>query len=286
MSPERAAPNLNGTLTRTETAYDPLGRLFSRTAPSLPGDPSYETTFLYDGLGRLQQTNASLGDIDGVGPNVVAITLTSYQGSSVTTRQTVHGESQQRTETKNALGKIAWAMDALGNSAQYRYDSDGILTDVFDPSGNDVHTHYDSLGRKDSTTDPDMGTWQYCYDGFGNLVGQIDAKTSGSTCLTGPLTVAMTYDALGRMTSKTDVATGDTAQWLYDALPGAAPGAGVGPGIESDDRSPAGHRCLFQRFALQCFRLPTKSISDETRLTTINPLAEHFGLQEVCETTG
>jgi RHS repeat-associated protein len=50
-------------------------------------------------------------------------------------------------------------------------------------------------------------------DGFGDLVGQLDAK--------GQLT-AMTYDVLGRMTSRTD-ATGK-AQWVYDV----APGAGIG----------------------------------------------------------
>ena len=217
-------------MTETTTTYDTLGRVFGRTAPFLVGSGTvaYGTEYHYDGLGRVTQTNQPLADIDGTGQNTIAITMMTYQGSSTTTKETVHGQPQQRTETKNALGKIAWVKDAAGNPVQYQYDSDGNLTDVIDPNQNDVHTHYDTRGRKDSITDPDMGTWQSCYDGFGDLVGQIDGKNSGATCATGPLSVTMTYDALGRMTSKTDVAKGDTAQWLYDSLPGVATGASVG----------------------------------------------------------
>ncbi len=220
---EVLARNLNGSLTETDTAYDPLGRVTTRTQPTLPGALKYGTSLQYDGLGRVKQANQSLADIDGTGQNTIAITQTTYQGSSVTTQQTVHGVSQQRTETKNAIGKLASVKDAAGNTTRYQYDGDGNLTDVFDPVGNDVHTHYDSRGRKDVMTDPDMGTWKYCYDGFGDLVGQIDSKNAASTCTTGSLTVAMTYDVLGRMTSRTDVATGHMAQWLYDA-----PGGGIG----------------------------------------------------------
>ena len=72
---------------------------------------------------------------------------------------------------------------------------------------------YDILGRKSQTIDADLGTWTYGHNGFGELVSQTDAKQQITT---------MTYDELGRMTTKTD-ATG-TAEWVYDI----ASGAGIG----------------------------------------------------------
>jgi RHS repeat-associated protein len=230
------ARNLNGSLTEVDTKYDSLGRVLTSTEPTLPGDVSHKTTYQYDGLGRVTQLTKELGYIDDSGQPTSSLTVVTYQGPSVTTSEMVRGVLQQRTETKNGIGKVASVESLLPppgtdplappsrQVTQYQYDSDGNLTDVLDPNQNDVHTHFDTRGRKDLMTDPDMGTWQYCYDGFGDLVGQIDAKNPGSTCTSGPLSLAMTYDVLGRMTSKTDVAMGNTAQWLYDS----ASGAGIG----------------------------------------------------------
>ena len=73
------------------------------------------------------------------------------------------------------------------------------------------------------------------------------AKNSGSTCTTGPLTLALTYDALGRMTSRTDVATGDTSQWSYDSPNGgigklAAMVGGPDPNLNGSCAIPPGSR--------------------------------------------
>ncbi len=222
---ETLARNLNGGLTETDTNYDPLGRVLTRTPATLVGDEKLPTEYDYDGLSRIVETHQPLGNIDGSGLNTFAFTFTSYQGPSVITKEVVHGENQQRTETKNAVGKIASVTDAAGQVIRYQYDSDGNLTDAGDPIGGSiptVHTGYDTDGRKTRTVDPDMGTWQYCYDGFGDLVKQIDSQAGNSTCTSGTPTTTMTYDSLGRMTSRTD--SSGTAQWLYDS----APGAGIG----------------------------------------------------------
>jgi RHS repeat-associated protein len=213
-SVETLARNINGSLTETDTAYDSLGRVLMRTQPSLPGDTKYQTMYQYDGLSRVKEMDQALGNIDGITQNTVATVFTSYQGESAVTKETVHGQTQQRTETKNAIGKLASVTDANGQVTQYQYDGDGNLTDVIDPSLDDVHTHYDARGRKDVTTDPDMGSWTYAYDGFGELVKQTDAHNQVTT---------LGYDSLGRRTSKTNLATGNTAQWLYDS-----PGGGIG----------------------------------------------------------
>jgi YD repeat-containing protein len=49
---------------------------------------------------------------------------------------------------------------------------------------------YDLRGRKTSRVDPDMGTWQYRYNTFGELIWQTDAKGQITT---------MAHDVLGRL---------------------------------------------------------------------------------------
>jgi YD repeat-containing protein len=76
-----------------------------------------------------------------------------------------------------------------------------------------VQIEYDVLGRKVLSRDPDLGEWRYSYDGFGNVIRQVDALGRVTT---------MVYDSLGRMTSKTD--EDGTAEWVYDV----GDGAGIG----------------------------------------------------------
>src|SRR6185312_17473370 len=106
--------------------------------------------------------------------------------------------NEVRKEVKNALGKTDSVVAALNGTIHYAYDADGNLTDAGDAQNHTiptVHTQYDLRGRKSQTADPDVGTWNYTYDGFGDLVSQTDANGQ---------TVTMTYDVLGRMTSRTD----------------------------------------------------------------------------------
>src|SRR5262249_31938516 len=97
------------------------------------------------------------------------------------------------------------------------YDADGNLTDSYDPVNHlvpPIHTEYEAKrGWKKSVDDPDLGHWDYVHDGFGDLISQADPQGPPST---------MTYDALGRMLTRTDAE--GTAQWVYDK----AEGAGIG----------------------------------------------------------
>jgi RHS repeat-associated protein len=196
------------------TEYDTLGRLASQSKPRAVGtDALYLTSTSYDALGRVETVTQQLGAIDGSDPTIDSVVTTTYLGAAIQTDRVVGGVDEPRTETKNALGKVASVKDAGGAIISYAYDADGNLTDTTDPAGNVVHLEYDARGRKVLSADPDLGRWSYTYDGFGDLVSQTDPKGQ---------TVAMTYDVLGRMTSKTDPA--GTAEWVYDV----APGAGVG----------------------------------------------------------
>jgi RHS repeat-associated protein len=217
-----------GELVQTLTEYDPLGRVSRASKPFLSSQVPSWTATSYDPLGRprtITQDLGTLGDPStGTGIGTAATTM-SYavtnpdpaapQGSTILTARTVNGVLRQIYETKNALGKIAAvtdATDAEGRTISYVYDADGNLTDTFDPDGNSIHVQYE-FGRKISTDDPDLGHWLYGYNGFGELASQTDAKGQ---------TTSMTYDVLGRMTSRTN--TQGTAEWVYDV----SPGAGVG----------------------------------------------------------
>jgi len=217
---ETRGRSFDGGFTTSRTVYDALGRLASESKPHLIGDPEYKTIPQYDEVGRVRLVEEDLGPITPGGAPATSRVTTKYLGFAVRTEHTLTGpqgeEIQAREESKNALGKVASVTDAMGVTIRYEYDADGNLTASGDPQSGALPTvriGYDSRGRKESSIDPDLGTWTYTYNGFGNLVGQTDAKDDTTT---------MTYDAISRMTSKTT--TAGTAHWIYDV----APGAGIG----------------------------------------------------------
>ncbi|MEO8899917.1 MAG: RHS repeat-associated core domain-containing protein [Polyangiaceae bacterium] len=209
------------------TVYDDLGRAFITTKPFLSTSADFSLTGAlttlthYDALARVVSVSDELGLLDGIAigsTSRTSTTTTTYEGSTITTRRTVNGEARTHSETKNALGKLSSATDANGVTISFTYDADGNLTDTAAPAdvcnppaatvSNVTHIKYDARGRKQQTFDPDLGAWSYQYNGFGDLVGQTDAK-GGST--------NMDYDTLGRMIRRDD--DSGTSRWIYDAAP-------------------------------------------------------------------
>jgi RHS repeat-associated protein len=211
----------DGGFIETTTAYNALGQVTQIAKPfhlATVDDqvtPVYTTT-TYDDFNRVHTVTDTLGVIDASGVSKSTVITNTYSGSTLQATRTVNGQVQTRSETKNAIGKVASVTtqtETGPSTISYSYDADGNLTITTDPASNQVQIGYDTRGRKTSTVDPDMGTWGYTQDGFGDLVSQTDATLQS---------VVMTYDPLGRMLTKTD-STG-TAQWVYDT----AAGAGVG----------------------------------------------------------
>src|SRR6185437_15178483 len=167
-------------------------------------------TYGYEGLLRPSSVVETLGDLIGDGENASATTTFQYTGGQTLISTKVNGVTETRTETKNALGKLAGVIDANGHSYVIIYDGDGKVVS------------FDFRGRKQFVSDPDQGGWNYVYNAFGDLTSVTDPKLVVKT---------MTYDVLGRMTGKTDT-TGASWQWVYDNAPGAGIGklaAAVGP---------------------------------------------------------
>jgi RHS repeat-associated protein len=208
--------SFSGGFIESVSTYDVLGRVATQSQPFLFGDPQYLTTPHYDSFGRVDREQQDLGPIDETGNPAQRTTNTTFLPLAIRTDQVVAGSNQHRLETKNVLGKVGSITDSRDVTLTYWYDADGNLTDAGDPMNHTlptVHVEYDIRGRKTRSVDPDLGTWTYAYNSFGDLIGQIDAKGQRTT---------MTYDIVGRMTTKTDAQ--GTATWVYDV----AAGAGIG----------------------------------------------------------
>jgi len=218
---ETLSRHFAGGFVKTLTNYNASGDVVTQTKPLLiqnfadTPSPVYMTFTQYDGFHRVRQVTDDLGEIGSFQTTKQLVTTRTYDGLSLTTTRTAFSGPETRTETKNSLGKLQSVVDSLGNQIDYTYDPDGNVVSVRAGSQNLVVTGYDQRGRKTQVTDTDLGTWNYVFDGFGDLVGQTDARNQQ---------FAMTYDQLGRMLTKQNVTTLAQAQWIYDTGGGAAMG--------------------------------------------------------------
>ena len=158
---------------------------------------NYWTIFTYDDIDRV---------INEASP-VTGNTASDYDGLKIT----ITNDSLQKTyQHKNAVGWTMWTEDDDNQRVTFSYDARGNLETVTDPASNVKTNTYNLLDQKITMDDPDMGLWKYEYNVLGELTAQWDAKTSHS----GPATVTMQYDVLGRLVQR-DEAEGQSA-WIYD----------------------------------------------------------------------
>jgi RHS repeat-associated protein len=126
-------------------------------------------------------------------------------------------QSQTTVITKNAQGQTASVTDAMGGKVDYQYDALGNLVQT-NAAGSITTIQYNQRGQKIAMQDPAMGSWTYGYNAFGELVSQRDSLNQ---------TANMAYDALGRLTQRTE--SDLVSEWSYDKkFDGAACGKSVG----------------------------------------------------------
>ena len=162
--------SLNKPATITKAHYS------SETSPSFK---TYSYDFLNRPINILDQFN-----------NNTTINYLCGLGNTKTTTTDAAGHTS--IQTTDAAGKLVSSGDNAG-MISFSYDGFGNQVEARGPSGT-ITTKYDPCNHKKYTTEPNSGTYQYCIDGYGDLLKQVD--DAGRT-------YTMQYDVLGRMTEKT-----------------------------------------------------------------------------------
>jgi RHS repeat-associated protein len=202
---------------------------------------TYQVRKIYDGLGRLIQTQQAGAEIDS-GSRDLIVNM-EYNGYGRLMRQSVPYDvsvwvgsgspyrtpdwGQAFTSTVyDALGRATVQTATDGTSATTSYTS--LSISVSDPLNRTTTTTFDTRGRTTEVEPPDGPSVQYAYDETDRLVEAVmgGAVTGIGYDLAGRKTSmddadmgswSYTYDALGNLTSQSD-ASGCTTSLSYDAL--------------------------------------------------------------------
>lgn len=187
-----------------DTEYNNLGQVSRKSdVYALSGGSAVWTTYTYDVLGR----TISESRLDPTGGN--ATTTTAFSGPTVVV---TNAKNQTKTTIKNESDQVAQVIDAQGSSLTYSYDALGNLlatkaaaSATAAPVSSVTSMKYDVRGNKLFMLDPAMGSWEYRYNAYGELVFQRDSLSQVTT---------MVYDVLGRMTKRTEPDL--VSDWSYD----------------------------------------------------------------------
>ncbi|MET1256837.1 DUF4225 domain-containing protein [Aliikangiella maris] len=181
-----AKETFGGKVLITRIEYDKFGRVSKGYQPVFGTVDTIANSFTlakYDALGRLYEEEA---------PGA-RITSKIFNGLSTTTTNAI---GQTVVETKNINGDLLSVTDNAGKTMTYVYNGKGNFTTLTDSQSNSIVNVLDSVtGRKTQTIDPDKGTWDYYYNGFGELIRQKDARG---------VVIIQEYDELGRMIRRVD----------------------------------------------------------------------------------
>ncbi|EGY02316.1 YD repeat protein [Nitrospirillum viridazoti Y2] len=191
--------NDNNELVATAYAYDGASRLQTVTRPMNGNGADRVTTYAYDAVGRVTQT---WGD----GTKTTSIAAISYTNDGLQS-SVMDGNGNVTNYSYDGYDRVSQVSYPSVNGASsyetFTYDNASVVQSHRLRDGQTINFGIDALER---VTSRDVGGFVYSYDNLGHVT-QMSAS--------GDATVAMTYDALGRVTSQ---ATGNrTVSAQYDA---------------------------------------------------------------------
>jgi RHS repeat-associated protein len=232
-----AVSNINGaflesTLTKsgsnaTTTTTHFKNWLTSILSPAPSGENTKGTQNQYNGAGWLINSCAISSVVSGevacgnfTNGILTTITYSSATGSSTVTSSRGPSNQQQRSYTKDGLGRVTSKTTPEGGTWNYYYDtaackggaaSAGNLTCVKDPNGNVLNYFYDSLNRLTEVNANGSSCRWFYYD---NSTGYLGTVPSGYTLTNelGRMVEAATDSCLGTKTSATLI----TDEWMGD----------------------------------------------------------------------
>lgn len=189
---------------RVAQQYDAFGRLSQQSLPYFGGGATYWQTLTYDLANRLKKAQRPVSALDSTQQE----TSIYYEG--LTTR-VVDALSHEQKTISNILGMTARSIDHNNYYQSFDYDSFGNVVRVMDSAGNALQSiTYNVSGVKKAQTDMDLGAWTYKPNALGEVEYIRDAKTSAPNW-----TTVISYDKLGRMATRQDVAEGVTSTWTW-----------------------------------------------------------------------
>ena len=151
--------SLNGRYVYRDFKYDAQGRQTHESEPSF-GTPNQWNRTIYDQYGRVYSQQLYTGKIISM----------QYNGLSITADD---GNRTVKT-TKDARGNTV-KLEDNGGTITYTYFGNGHLkTTTYD--GQTIRTEIDQWGRRKKLIDPSAGTYEYLYNGFGEVTTEISPK--------------------------------------------------------------------------------------------------------------
>ncbi|WP_299112096.1 RHS repeat-associated core domain-containing protein [uncultured Winogradskyella sp.] len=168
--------NVLGAWINKKYEYDALNRLIKESEPYSGNSPSQWNEVTYDGYSRPISQTLYTGRVINISYN----NLTTTVDDSVKTV----------TSVRNQFGNIASVTDP-GGTINYTYYGNGNLK-TSNYNGVVISTEQDGWGRKTKLIDPSAGSYEYEYNGFGELLNETTPK--GST--------DYVYSTTGRLISK------------------------------------------------------------------------------------
>ena len=167
--------------------YDSLGRRIQQYQPWLSSPNGY-FTWSYDPFSRVtaQRLYQSSGALDRT-------TSFGYAGRTTTTTDPLSNVTTRVTDVAGLLRRVT--DPSPGGATQFDYDAFGNLNKTTDATGKVSSATYNLRGFKTQMVDADQGTWNLSGDSLNELVAYTDAKSKS---------FGVTYDVLGRMTSRSE----------------------------------------------------------------------------------
>jgi RHS repeat-associated protein len=192
---------LNGAFDRNEIQYDNMGNVHQQVAPcTFVSCVAYLTTNTYDSLNRLLTSQRPISATN----SALQTTTMQYAGR---TRTVTDPQGKVTTTIIKVSGKVGRTKDSNGYFVNFNQDAFGSLLSVTDSLSNTLRTMTYAYGLKafrTSLTDMDLGSRSYTPDALGELIVYSDGKDQHFSA---------TYDALSRMTTRTEPDLATTWTW-------------------------------------------------------------------------
>jgi RHS repeat-associated protein len=198
-------------------SYDAVNNLTS-VIDSINGQQKGTTAYRYDNLNRATRITQS-----GNGVSDKRIDL-GYNKASQTTQMTRYADLNGNT----LVAQTSYSYDLSGRltnltqqnngtfyaNDQWSYDSNNRITQFVSSDGTSNYS-YDSRGELTGTNHTNQANEAYSYDANGNRTNT-GYETGANNHLLSDGTFTYTYDNEGNRTSRTNIATGEVTQYIWD----------------------------------------------------------------------